>query len=338
MRLEKLFLFVIIISVILSVTSVCAIEDSNIDSVIESNAEDIDVVEVESQDVISSDANDEKLDSSNSESDDVLALETGDEPVQTIKMGKVTKRFNGGIQYQATFYDADGKPLSNKEVYFEVDDKDDYSATTDANGVALLNIAIKNGNHKIAAVSTDPLSVNYDNIKVFNVLTENKNFKMYYDGGNTYKVRVYGDDGKPVKAGKKVNFYLEDKKYTRSTDKNGYAKFKITATPGYYEIGAQYGDYVVLNRVLVKPVLKQLTSFKNKAVKSKIKFKVKFLGKNKKNKKIKVKFNKKTYKAKTNKKGIAVFKLKTPKKVGSYKVVVSYKKSKITATYSKYYM
>ena len=175
-------------------------------------------------------------------------------------MGKVTKRFNGGIQYQATFYDADGNPLSNQEVYFEVDDKDDYSATTDANGVALLNIAVKNGDHKIVALCTDPLGVNQDNIKVFNVLTGNKNFKMY------------------------------------------------------------------------------LTSFKNKAAKKSIKFKVKFLGKNKKNKKIKVKFNKKTYKAKTNKKGIAVFKLKTPKKLGSYKIVVSYKKSKITATYAKYYM
>ena len=332
MKLSKIFLFIVIISVILSITSVSAIDDSNDDLFVEDNADDISVDE----EVLSSDGTDEALGSSDSQSSEILEVETN-EPPQTIKMGKVTKRYNGGIQYQATFYDADGNPLANQEVYFEVDDKDDYSAKTDANGVALLTIAIKNGDHKIAAISLDPLCVNYDNIKVFNVLSGNKNLKMYYDGGNTYSVRVYGDDGKPVGAGQKVTFYLENKKYTRSTDKNGYAKFKITAKPGYYQIGASYKDFAVLNTVLVKPVLKQLTTFKNKAVKSKIPFKVKFLGKNKKNKKIKIKFNKKTYKAKTNKKGIATFKLKTPKKVGTYKIAISYKKCKISATYAKYY-
>ena len=332
MKLSKIFLFIITISIILSIASVSAIDDSNDDLFIDDGADDI----IVDEEVLSSDGTDQTLDSSDSEAEDVLEVETN-EPVQTIKMGKVTKRYNGGIQYQATFYDADGNPLSNQDVYFEVDDKYDYSATTDANGVALLTIAIKNGDYKIAAMSTDPLCINYDNIKVFNVLTGNKNLKMYYDGGNTYSVRVYGDDGKPVGAGQKVTFYLENKKYTRSTDKNGYAKFKITAKPGYYQIGASYKDFAVLNTVLVKPVLKQLTTFKNKAVKSKIPFKVKFLGKNKKNKKITVKFNKKTYKAKTNKKGIAVFKLKTPKRVGSYKIVASYKKCKISAVYSKYY-
>jgi hypothetical protein len=226
MKLSKIFLFIVIISVILSITSVSAIDDSNDDLFVEDNADDISVDE----EVLSSDGTDEALGSSDSQSSEILEVETN-EPPQTIKMGKVTKRYNGGIQYQATFYDADGNPLANQEVYFEVDDKDDYSAKTDANGVALLTIAIKNGDHKIAAISLDPLCVNYDNIKVFNVLSGNKNLKMYYDGGNTYSVRVYGDDGKPVGAGQKVTFYLENKKYTRSTDKNGYAKFKITAKP-----------------------------------------------------------------------------------------------------------
>ena len=89
------------------------------------------------------------------------------------------------------------------------------------------------------------------------------------------------------------------------------------------------------NAVVVKHVLKPAT-FNSRIVKPTIKYKVKFLGKNKKNKLIKVKFNKKTYKAKTNKKGIAKFTLKTPKKLGKYKVVVSYKKSKHYLQYTKY--
>ena len=160
---------------------------------------------------------------------------------------------------------------------------------------------------------------------------------MYYDGGDTYKIRVYDDNGNPVKAGEKVLFAIGKKTYTKKTDKNGFAKLKITSKPGIYQIGAKYKDFAVANTLTVKQVLKPLTSFKNKQVKSTITFKVKFLGKNKKNKKITVKFNKKTYKSKTNKKGIATFKLKTPKKVGSYKAITSYKKVKLTSLYSKYY-
>lgn len=271
--------------------------------------------------------------------DDVISFETNtsSSKIKSIEMGKVTKRYNGIIQYKATFYDENGNPLKNTKVLFEVDDYNDYQPTTDSNGVALLTIYIKNGNHKIAALNPQTLATDSANIKVFDVLSGNKDINMYYDGGNTYKVRVFGDNGKPVKAGEKVTFAVGKKTFVKKTDKKGYAKLKITSKPGVYEIGAKYKDFAVKNRLVVNSVLKSLTSFSGRAVKSTIKYKVKFLGKNKKNKKIKVKFNKKTYKAKTNKKGIAVFKLKTPKKVGQYKVVTSYKKTKITALYSKYY-
>lgn len=252
-------------------------------------------------------------------------------------MGKVTKRYNGAIQYRATFFDANGNPLKNTKVVFELDDYNDYAPVTDSNGVALLTIAISNGNHKIAALNPVTYDIDSANIKVFDVITGGKDIKMYYDGGNTYKVRIFGDDGKPVKAGQKVTFAIGKKTYIKKTDKNGFAKLKITSKPGLYEMGVKYKDFVVTSILQVKQVLKPLTSFKNKKVKSKIKFKVKFLGKNKKNKKIKVKFNKKTYKSKTNKKGIATFKLNTPKKLGKYNVVTSYKKTKITSIYYKYY-
>lgn len=321
---------------ILSVNSVFAIEDSGMNLTenleIDSNA-DIELADNPADEVLTSDETVDELANADGE---VLEMEVDSTPTPTIKMGKVTKRYNGAIQYKATFYNTDGKPLANQLVYFEVDDSKDYEATTDANGVALLNIFIANGNHKIAAVSMDPLCVSYDNIKVFNVLTGNKDLKVYYDGGSCYKVRVYGDNGKPVKSGQKVTFYVGSKKYTKSTDKNGYAKLKLTQKPGYYQVMAKYKDFKVSNVVLIKQVIKSVTSFSGKALKSTFKYKVKFLGKNKKNKKIMVKFNKKTYKAKTNKKGIATFTLKTPKKTGSYNVVASYKKSKISSTFTRY--
>ena len=255
--------------------------------------------------------------------------------MKTIVMGKVVKRYNGVIQYSASFFDASGNPLKNTKVMFEVDDYNDYLPVTDSNGVALLTILITNGNHKIAARNPATGEIASANINVFDVVTGGKNINMYYDDGNTYKVRVFDDNENPVKAGQKVTFKIGSKKYTKTTDKNGYASLKIPSLPGKYFIYANYKDFTVGNNLKVKEVLKAKTG----KIKNGLKFKlqVKFLGKNKKNKLIKVKFNKKTYKAKTNKKGIAIFNLNTPKKLGAYNVVISYKKSKMYYTYTQYH-
>lgn len=316
---NKLIIFAIIIIFLASLNFAFALDE---------NATDLSTVD---------DAQDLKLTDSSDE--DVAAVNDGDVPipeVQTIKMDKVTKRYNGAIQYRASFYDEYGNPLKNTKVVFEVDDYNDYEATTDSNGVALLTILINKGGHKIAALNPVTLDISTDNINVFEVVTGGKNIKMYYDDGNTYKVRVFGDDGKPVKAGEKVTFTIGSKKYTKKTDKNGYAKLKITSKPGFHYIKATYKDFSIANSVYVKQVIKAQTGSLGRGNLKTVKVKIKYLGKNKKNKLIKVKFNKKTYKAKTNKKGVAIFKLKGPKKLGAYNLVAIYKNSKVSYTYTKY--
>lgn len=118
-------------------------------------------------------------------------------------MDKVIRRYNGAIEYRASFYDTSGNSLKNTKVLFEVDDYNDYEVNTDSNGVALLTILIANCNHKVAAWNPSISYIASDNIKVFDVVTGDNNINMYYDNGNTYKVRVYGDDGTPVKLAKK---------------------------------------------------------------------------------------------------------------------------------------
>lgn len=322
MKNNKLLIFLIALTLIFSVNFAFAADDNatdlsmNVDEDIQGQQP----IESVDEDILSAGDN-----------GDVLEIQQ----IQTIKMGEVTKRFNGGIQYKATFYDNSGNSLKNTEIFFELDDNLDYKITTDSNGVALLTILINNGNHKIAAFNPVSGNISSANIKVFDVITGGKNINMYYDDGTAYKVKVFDNNGNPVKAGEKVTFTLNGKKYVKTTDKNGFAKLKITLTPGFYYISAAYKDFIVANAVVVKHVLKPAT-FNGRVLKPTIKYKVKFLGKNKKNKLIKIKFNKKTYKAKTNKRGIAKFTLKTPKKLGKYKVVVSYKKSKHYLQYTKY--
>jgi len=324
MKFNRLLVFLIAIVFLLSINFAFAVDENITQAVSEV---DDNLVELDDAPQNTLAAASEDIVAYSDDSDVV-----GDE-IKTIVMGKVTKRYNGAIEYSATFYDTSGSPLKNTNVLFEVDDYNDYRVDTDSNGVALLKILINNGNHKISALNPTNNYVDSANIKVFDVVTGGKNIKMYYDNGNAYKVRVFDDNGNPVKAGQKVTFTLNGKKYVRSTDKNGYASFKITAKPGTYAIYAQYKDFRIGNYVTVKDVIKAKTGKVKPG--SKIKFQVKFLGKNKKNKLIKVKFNKKAYKAKTNKKGIAIFKLKNPKKTGKFKIVVIYKKSKVNYEYSQ---
>ena len=325
MKFNSLLVFLIAIVFLLSINFAFAVDENITQAVseVDDNLVKLDdspqnTLAAASEDIVSS-------------SDDSGVV--GDE-VKTIVMGKVTKRYNGVIEYSASFYDVNGTPLKNTNVIFELDDNNDYRVSTDSNGVALLKILITNGNHKISALNPTNNYVDSVNIKVFDVVTGGRNINMYYDDGNAYKVRVLDDNGNPVKAGQKVTFTFNGKNYVRSTDKKGYASFKITAKPGLYAIYAQYKDFKIGNYVAVKDVIKAKIGKVKPG--SKIRFQVKFLGKNKKNKLIKVKFNKKTYKAKTNKKGIAIFKLKNPKKAGKFKTVVIYNKSKVNYVYAQY--
>ncbi len=341
MKNTKLLIFLIALTVVLSVNFAFAADDNATDLAMNAD-EDIkdNDLTVNEEDLLSVDEFQDQ-ETYKQVSDDKYAVVDDDsklsvETVQTINMEGITNRVNGGIWYKATFYDTTGKPLQNALVafYLNDDNKWGYEIATDSNGVALLKAKISNGNHKISAVNYGTGEVMSDYIKVFNVITGGKEIKMYYEDGKSYKVRVFDDNGNPVKAGQKVTFFINNKKTVKKTDKNGYATLKITSTPGLYTISAIYKDFIVSNNLVVKNPFKVKMAKKNKN--SKVKFTVKLLGKNKKNKLVKIKFNKKTYKAKTNKKGVANFKLKHPKKSGYYKLTVQYKKLKDDFTFSTF--
>lgn len=336
MKNNKLIIFLILIIFMASVNIAFAVEDIKSDTVAENDNEELTVTE---ETVLTADDSQDMLEQT-IEEDNVIA--TKDTPevlssdVKSIKMEGISNRLNGVVWYKATFYDSNGNPLNGKKVVFTLDDdyNNGWEKVTDSNGAVLLKAEISNGNHRLNAFNLDTEEMATDNIKVFDVVTGGKNINMYYDDGTTYTVKVYDNDGNPAKSGEKVEFYINNKKYVKTTDKNGYAKLKIPSTPGSFVITAVYKDFYVAHNLVVKNVLKAKTG-KVKS-KSKVKFTVKFLGKNKKNKLIKVKFNKKTYKVKTNKKGVAIFNLKTPKKLGKYNVVVSYKKAKAYYYYTQY--
>ena len=336
---NKLLIFLISLIFILSINFAFAVDDNTTDLTmnVDENIHDNELT-VNDEVILSADDSQQNYQQTNDEQYNAVKDDSklSVEKIQTVKMQGVTNRLNGGIWYKATFYDSTGSPLQNTLVAFSLNDNYGYGyeVVTDSDGVALLKVKLNPGNYKLNGMNYQTGERVSDNIKVFNVITGAKDIKMCYDDGTNYKVRVFDDNGNPVKAGEKVTFYINNKKIIQKTDKNGYASLKITSTPGVYTISAIYKDFAVSRNLVVKNPLKVKMGKTNKNFKTK--FTVKFLGKNKKNKLVKIKFNKKTYKAKTNNKGVAVFKVKTPKKLGKYKLVASYKKSKVEYVYTQY--
>jgi hypothetical protein len=151
---------------------------------------------------------------------------------------------------------------------------------------------------------------------------------MLYTSGKYYKIRLTKDS--KGFANQTVKIVINGKTYTRTTDANGYASVKISLPPKTYAVTAVYGELKAKNKVVVKTIItaKNINAKRSaKTVKVSVTLK-KVNSKYLKNKKVTLKFNKKTFKVKTNKKGVATFtiknsvykKLKTGKKY-TYQVI-----------------
>ena len=157
------------------------------------------------------------------------------------------------------------------------------------------------------------------------------NVVMAYSSGAYYKVRLT-QNGIPLE-GKSITFNINGKKTTVKSDVDGYASVKIDLAPKTYTVTAAYGRLKVSNKVTVKSIItaKNVNAKKSaKTLKIQIILK-KVNNKYLKNKQVTLKFNKKTYKVKTNSKGVATFTIKS----AAYKSLKIGKKYAYQVTYGK---
>ena len=165
----------------------------------------------------------------------------------------------------------------------------------------------------------------------------NKNITVDYGGGKYFSVKVTTADGHIV-VGASVKFKINGQSTAVRTDKNGIAKIKIKKLPKTYSMTTTYNGKTYKNTITVKHVIKaSKVTVKKTAKKFTLKATLKINGKLVKGKIITFKFNGKTYKVKTNAKGIAQKALnknviKKLKKGKTYIVKVSYFKDNIKTT------
>ena len=219
-----------------------------------------------------------------------------------------------------------------------------------SNGHAAVTIPkLAPGNYKVTvAYSGDSNYTTFNAYTTLNIEDNSKiiasNLAMMYNDGSKYSVTVYGADGK-LASGVEVTFKVDGKKIgSAKTNSKGVASLKITQVPKTYKISATALGKTVTKKLTVKQILTLKKVTVKKSAKKLVltatlkKVKGKFL----KSKKITFKFNGKTFKAKTDKKGVAkvtiksnvLKKLKVGKKV-TYTAKYSTKKVKRTIKVKK---
>ena len=159
--------------------------------------------------------------------------------------------------------------------------------------------------------------------------------------GKYYTVTLKDKNGN-VLANKTVKFTLAGKTFTVKTDAKGVAKLAINIyKPGTYKLAVSFAGESTLGASSKQATIKilknkvKITRKTKKVKRSAKKRTLKYYVKTKTGKKMGIKgvkvylkINKKTYKAKTNKKGLVKFKVKLPRIKKTYKVKVTFKGNK----------
>lgn len=234
-----------------------------------------------------------------------------------------------GKYYSITLKDSNGNPISGKKVTFTVNKKT-YKATSNSKGVAKAKIKIKkNGKYKItikfagndqykASTAKKTITVKIGSKKTKLTI---KKLTTYPDSGKYYSAKLTTKKGKAIK-GQKITFTVNGNTYIKKTNKKGVAKFKIAIIKtGKYKVTARYNGTSKYRGTTKKNYIKIKTGSKKTSIKSQNAYMNPNSGeyyqitlKNNKGKTMKkaiIRFtvNKKTYKVKTNSKGVAKVKI-----------------------------
>ena len=247
--------------------------------------------------------------------------------LSSIQVSDMVRGYNSGLDFQVAFVDCNGNKITSK-INILIDGKSQPADIVD--GKLLVNNKLSVGLHTISGVNPSTGESFSNIVKIIGRIGENKDCVVDYLDGSFYSVRIFGDDGNPVKAGVNVIVKINKKSYTVKTDSKGYAKLKITFTPGKYDVVVQYKSVKVKNTINVKQVIKakNVNKKKSKFYKYSVSLK-KSNGKAIKNKKVILKVKGKKYQGNTNKKGVVIFKIKQSLKKGKHTMKITYGKSTV---------
>ena len=253
----------------------------------------------------------------------------------------VTVDYGSGSYFTVQVVTADGHAVGAGAVVNITINGKTTTAITDAGGIAKIKITNVPGTYEVTTSYNGETYKNNVAVKL-NLKTckiiGNKNIAVDYLGGKYFRVKVVSADGKVAAVGATVKFKINGRTVTAKTNRYGIAQVKITDAPKKYVITTTFNGKSIKNTVTVRHIIKTTKVTVKKAAKAfTLRASIKINGKVQKGKTVTFKFNGKTYKVKTNSKGIAQKTLNKKvinklKKGKTYTVKVTYKKDTIKTT------
>ncbi|WP_409201069.1 right-handed parallel beta-helix repeat-containing protein [Methanobrevibacter sp. DSM 116169] len=161
----------------------------------------------------------------------------------------LTKYYRNGSQYHITVWGNTGELLVGANVTININGVF-YNRTTNASGIATLNINLDPGNY-IATV-THPNGLNISNIIIVKSILNTTDITMTSSNRTTYDILVLNDVGDPV-PDVNVTININGVFYNRTTNASGVAILNINLDPGHYIATVYYEDYETSNNIIVKP-------------------------------------------------------------------------------------
>ena len=180
--------------------------------------------------------------------------ETGDNAANNITIisrivenSDITKYYRNATQYTVKVIGDDGNPVGAGEtVTFNINGVF-YNRTTNASGIAKLNINLPPGDYIITAEYKNCKVSN--NIKVLPVLSA-KDLTKKYGTPDQFVATLLDGQGKAL-AGETVQFNVNGVLYNRVTDSDGHAKLNIRLMAGQYIITSSYNGASIANNIVI---------------------------------------------------------------------------------------
>ena len=180
----------------------------------------------------------------------------------TICGDDIVKYYRNGTQFYAAFLNGDGTPLANRDVTFNINGIF-YTRSTNANGVARLNINLPPEDYILTAIHPDTGYTYSNEISVLPTIQSSDLIKVYKDE-NQYYAKFLNGMGTPL-ANANVSFNINGIFYHRTTDDEGVAKLNINLPVGEYILTALNPEdtYALSNNITVLSVAVNNIEFDN---------------------------------------------------------------------------
>ena len=159
----------------------------------------------------------------------------------------LTKYYRNATQYTVKVIDDTGKDVGAGEIVTFNINGVLYNRTTNASGIAKLNINLNPGDYIITAQCNGCEVSN--KIKVLPVLSAD-DLNKKYGAPDQFIAKLLDGTGK-VLSGETVQFNVNGTFYNRVTDSNGQAKLNIRLMPGKHIITSSYNGTSIANNITV---------------------------------------------------------------------------------------